>query len=259
MPAAAENAGIEPVRRAFAVLEALNARPVASVDFLARETALPKPTVVRLLDTLIAGGYARRLPRRGGYCLAERVVRLSGGFRHTDAVVEAARPFLSALTAEHKWPIALATLDRDAMLVRASTMRESPFATDKDTVNRRVPMLLSALGRAYISFCPPDERETILALLRQSQRAANKPARDPRYVATLVRSVRRRGYASAGPVAGDFAKGLAIPIQSGERILAAMTLRYLTPAMSEAEAVARYLPSMRQAAERVASVVEAGT
>ena len=175
------------------MLEALNQPPSSGLAALAEATELPKPTLVRLLDTLIAGGYVRRLPRRSGYALTERVVRLSGGFRHTDALVETARPFLSALTAEHKWPVAVATLDRDAMRVRASTRAETPFATDPDFVNRRVPMLLSALGRAYFAFCPDDERAVILALLNASRRAADRAAREPRYVRSSGRDRAPRG------------------------------------------------------------------
>src|SRR3569832_1883450 len=132
------NAAIEPVLRAFSVLEALSANPDhASLAALAAATELPKPTVVRLLDTLIAAGYVRRVSRREGYVLAERVTRLSGGFRHSDATVEAARPFLSALTAQFKWPVGLATLDRDAMLVRRGAGRGGPGAAGAGGGGRR--------------------------------------------------------------------------------------------------------------------------
>jgi IclR family mhp operon transcriptional activator len=248
---------VEPVLRAFSVLEVLNRQPVTSLAVLAQMTKLPKPTLVRLLDTLIAGGYVRRVSRRDGYELAERVVRLSGGFRHADAIVEAARPFLSALTAEHKWPVALATLNRDAMLIRAGTMHESPFSTDTNLLNRRVPMLLSALGRAYIAYCPDQERRTILDLLRASPRETDRPAWDANYVRHLLRTIRAKGFASTGPIAGDPARGLAVPIQSGPNVLAAMTLRYIGSAVSEDEAAKRYLTSMQDAARRIAAAVEA--
>jgi IclR family mhp operon transcriptional activator len=234
-------------------LEALNQRSPTKLAELAQATGLPKPTLSRLLETLIAAGYVARISRRDGYELRERVLRLSSGFRHTDAVVEAARPFLSALTAEHKWPVAIATLERDAMRVRLSTLQESPFAIDESFINRRIPMLVSALGRAYFAFCPPDERETILALLRASARAANRSARDAGFVRQLVASVRRQGYASTGPVPGDPARGLAVPVRAGARVLAAITLRYIGSALSEAEAVRRYHASLQQAAAGIAA------
>jgi IclR family mhp operon transcriptional activator len=250
--AAMANDSVEPVLRALSVLEAMNANPAnLPLADLAHATGLPKPTLVRLLDTLIAGGYVRRISRREGYVLAERVTRLSGGFRHGDAIVEAARPFLSALTAQFKWPVGLATLDRDAMLVRLSTVRESPFSTDANLVNRRVPMLMSALGRAYLAYCSDDERETILALLRASPREMNRPARDAHYVATLLRSVRRQGFASPSPARGDPYNGMAVPLLDGTSARGAITLRYLDAAITEPDAAARFLPALRRAAGQI--------
>lgn len=246
---------VQPVLRGLQLLEALNRSPVSSVADLAAVTGLPKATIVRLLDTLIAGGYAQRLAKRRGYALAERVLRLAGGFRDEDEIVEAARPHLSALTAQHKWPLLLATLDNDAMRVRASTRRESPFATDPDSINRRVPMLVSALGRAYLAFCSDAERDTILTLLKASSRPANRLAHDPRHVAELIRSIRRRGYASAAFVPGERATGLAVPIMRGSQVLAAMSLRYFGAATTEAEAARRYLTALQQAARAIADAV----
>ena len=60
------------------------------------------------------------------------MLTLSAGLRSRDAVVQIAKPLLSAFTAAHKWPVSIATLDGDAMRVRASTVQESPFATEAD-------------------------------------------------------------------------------------------------------------------------------
>ena len=54
---------IEPVSRSFAVMEALSRRPHGTIAALAAETSLPRPTVVRLLQTLIELGYAMRISR----------------------------------------------------------------------------------------------------------------------------------------------------------------------------------------------------
>jgi len=171
---------VQPVLRALHILEALNRETVTTLEKLHERTALPKPTLVRLLDTLIDGGYVRRISRTAGYALAEPVLRLSNGFRHADRVVDAARPFMQALTAEHKWPVAIATFENNAMIVRAGTRHESPFSTDPNYLNTKLPMLVSALGRAYLAFCPDDERETILAMLRMSSARVNATARDER-------------------------------------------------------------------------------
>ena len=83
---------IEPVRRSFAVLEALSRRRTSTLSVLVEETALPRPTVVRLLHTLAALGYAQRISRQQGYRLTDRVLGLSGSIRFVDHLVDAALP-----------------------------------------------------------------------------------------------------------------------------------------------------------------------
>ncbi|HSM94615.1 MAG TPA: IclR family transcriptional regulator C-terminal domain-containing protein, partial [Rhizomicrobium sp.] len=210
----------------------------------------------RLLQTLEEGGYVARLPRRSGYALRERTLRLSSGFRYADIVVEAARPHLSALTAEHKWPIGIATLDRDAMRVRFSTGRESPFAIDENFVNRRVPILLSALGRAYIAFSADAEREKILDLLRGSSRGTDRMARDPRAVSRLLQSVRRAGFASAMENPNAPAHGMAVPVLLDGVSVAAITLRYLGRKLADRDAAQRYLAPLQRAAAAIAAAMK---
>jgi IclR family transcriptional regulator, mhp operon transcriptional activator len=55
---------VEPVRRSFAILEALSQRPHGTILELTTETGLPRPTVVRLLQTLIELGYVMRARRQ---------------------------------------------------------------------------------------------------------------------------------------------------------------------------------------------------
>lgn len=248
---------VQPVLRTLQILEALNHRTVTTLENLHELTGLPKPTLVRLLETLIAGKYVRRVSRRAGYSLTERVLRLADGFRHSDRVVEIARPILHAFTAEHKWPVALATFDGDAMIVRAGTRHKSPLSTDPDYLDVRLPMLLSALGRAYLAFCPEAERETILAILRSSKARMNLLAKDDKAVTRLLAGIRKQGYASNAPMPGDPAMGLAIPVMQGHQVIAAMTMRYFGSALTEEEAAHRYLAPMTAVAAAITAALEA--
>ena len=56
---------VESVRRAFALLEELNRQRINSVQHLHEVTALPKSTIVRLLETLRLLGYVANDPRQG--------------------------------------------------------------------------------------------------------------------------------------------------------------------------------------------------
>ena len=104
---------IEPVRRSFSVLEALSRRRTSTLSVLTGETGLPRPTVVRLLHTLITLGYAARVSREQGYRLTERVLGLANAIRFVDHLVDAAIPHKSLHVGA--W---LAALSRDAELWR---------------------------------------------------------------------------------------------------------------------------------------------
>ena len=251
----AEAAPSAVLLRGLSVLRAMNRQPVSSVEAIAEATLLPKATVVRVLNMLVTGRYVQRLPRRGGYMLDERVLDLSVGYRSQDLVVETARPFLSAFTAAHKWPLVLATLDIDAMRIRASTAQESPFSAvgDRDyVIHRRVAILPSAIGRAYIAFCPEAEQATLISLLKASSRAVDRPARDLRYVQRLLREVEKAGFANSDLVSGDPARGVAIPIRHGDSVLGTLAIRYFHQAISEKDIVRQYLPALRSTAQAIA-------
>jgi IclR family mhp operon transcriptional activator len=243
--------------RGLSVLEVLNWRSISTLDQVAVQTGLPKSTVVRVLQNLASKGYVQKLPRRKGYMLGERVLNLSSGFRSRDAVVEAARPLLAAFTARHKWPVSLATLEIDTMRVRVSSSEQSPFATatDRARLNRRVPLLISAHGRAYLSFCPDDERDIILSLLKSSSRADDLVARDDRYVFAMISAIRRAGYAITAPEPAEPAMGLSVPIVVGANVVATISLRYLGKAISESEVAKRYLAPLKTLAIAIADNV----
>ena len=254
-----EPAPAQVLLRGLSVIEALNRRPISTVEQIAEATGLPKPTVVRMLNLLVMEAYVERLPKRRGYRLDERVLTLSAGYRSPDAIVRVAGAILADFTAAHKWPVSLATLEVDAMRVRVSTQRDSPFSTPADLrrIARRVPILTSAHGRAYLAFCPDDEREIIVALLQASPRKDDPPARDPRFLANLLRATRRAGYAVSPSLAGDPAIGLSVPVLQGSRVLASISLRYLGKAISETEVARRYLQPLRAAADAIATATAA--
>ena len=246
---------IQSVVRALEVLEALNERSVSTVDDLHRATGLPKPTLVRILGTLASLGYVFHVSRRDGYALTEKVLRLSAGFQHNDAIVDIARPLMEAFTAHQKWQLSIATLEVDAMRVRFNTRHMSPFAPDQRFLNRRIGMLTSALGRAYLAYCPEDERAAILKFVAASTPEVYREATQRIDVDSLVRRVRTMGYATIERPPGDKVRSFAVPILSLDddpHPVGALALFYFSSAMTEAQATERYLDELHEIGRHVA-------
>src|SRR5437899_10894927 len=207
---------IAPVRRAFPVLQALNRRRSTTLAVRAAETGLPRPTVVRLLHTLIALGYASRVSREAGYRLTDHVLALAHGVRFIDHLVDAAMPHMSRFTAEHRWPLYLATLSAGAMTIRHSTATESPMSFEAAGYDRRSPLLLGALGRAWLAFSSQDERRTVLRGIGTRQGPALEAA---------FEQIRRDGVAFTRPSRPTRIHGMAVPIWSADRVLGSLSMR----------------------------------
>src|SRR5260221_2364927 len=221
---------IEPIRRAFVVLEALNRRRSTTLTVLAVETGLPRPTLVRLLQTLIALGYAPRVSREAGYRLTDHVLALAGGVRFIDHLVVAAILHMSRFTAEPRWPLYLGTLSAGAMAVRHSTAPESPMSFETAGYNYRSPLLVGALGRAWLAFCPQDERRAILRSIGVRQ--------GPALTATLER-IRQAGWAFTVPPRPTRLHGMAVPILEKERVFGCISIRFPRSAMNQDEGAVR--------------------
>ncbi|MBS0223354.1 MAG: helix-turn-helix domain-containing protein [Proteobacteria bacterium] len=235
---------VEPVRRSLAILEALSRRPQATISTLAAETGLPRPTVVRLLQTLVAAGYVTQVSRELGYRLTDRVLGLAGGIRFVDHFVDVAAPHMRRFTREHGWPLYLGTLSHRAITIRYSTAPESPMSFERTALQRRSPILSSALGRAWLAFCSADERRTAL-------RDLGVPY-DAKLVAAFAR-VRREGHAFTIVPRQSRLQGIAVAILKDKRVLGCISMRFLRSAMNEAEAGARYGPPLKATAAAIAS------
>lgn len=247
-----QDAQVHAVAKALVVLEALNRSPVTPLAALHEVTGLPKSSLVRLLETLIEAGYVVRVSRRDGYALTEAVLRLSSGVRRRDVVVDVARPLMIAFTRQHKWQVSLATAESDAMIVRYTTRHISPFSREQNFLNRRVHMIQSALGRAYFSYCSVQEQDFMLSVLRASgDELAIQD--DPGHIAAIVARTRARGYATIRRPRSNPTQSFAIPLidPSVESPLGAINMFYYRSAMTEAQAIDRYLAPMRELAETV--------
>jgi IclR family mhp operon transcriptional activator len=248
---------VRSLQRGLEVLCALNRHNGASVQSLAAAVGIHRTTVQRLLEMLRVLGYVDRSASDGHYRLALGVRRLSDGFDDDAWVSAVAEPALRELHGRILWPSNVATFDADAMLIRESTHRYSPFSIHHATVGQRLPMLRSALGQAYLAFCPDAQREAVLGILHASRGPDAALARDASFLREVLRRARRNGYV-AKP--GDREKriaAMAVPIMRGEQVFACINMVFFRKAMSIPAAVQKHLEPLRDTAAAIASRLRA--
>jgi IclR family mhp operon transcriptional activator len=221
---------VQSVRRAFNVLTTLNRLRIASIGDLHDETGLPKPTIVRMLDTLIADGYVIRDNLCGGYRVTHKVRGLDAGYDGIAEILEASRPFAVELTERIKWPVGIGVLDGDAMAVHFWTGPISPWVHVNTLLGNRPRILTSAMGRAWLAFCPEDERDRVIARMRATQPGFGEPE-EAQFRALLART-RAHGYSQRAPQTEPRRNTtIAIPIRHREQVLASITVSFFTSAV----------------------------
>lgn len=246
---------VNVVLRALHILRALNQQPVTTVDAIHKRTAIPKPTIVRLLQTLEADGLVRRAPQYGAYYLTSEVKALASGYHSEPRIVEASAAPAEKLTQDLKWPAAVAVQEGDAMVVRYSTIPHSPLSFFHSTINMRLSLVTQALGRAYLAFCSPTEQEALLELLAHSSSepiAGQEPA-----IRRMLAEVRERGYALRDPRVRPESSTIGVPIFDGDRVAAAIGLTWFTSTLDTAQAVERFLPPLQEASAAISQALAA--
>ena len=237
--------------KALLVLEAMNRRPVSSIEQLHLETGLAKPTLVRLLKTLAGEGYVHRLEARRGYRLKSRVLRLSQGYEYNDEIVAAAIPHMQVFTLRHKWPVTISIFDTDFMVPKYTTMKHTPLTIGEDKKHSRLPVTASAMGLAWLAFRPKDEQEMVITSLARSRRKAEFLARDKSRLAEILSDIQAKGFAT-NLFESNPGTGIAVPVLDQGGSVASIILRVYRNAVSMEEAIERYLSDLKGLAEDTA-------
>jgi IclR family mhp operon transcriptional activator len=238
---------IHALTRGLVVLEALNRRGSASAAELARDTAVPRATVYRILQTLQDACFVGRGITDDRFHPLLGVRRLSGGFKDDQKLTTIAAPLLAELTARIGWPCDVSTLEGTAMVIRDTTHGQAPLSIDRNMVGRRLPLLGSSAGLAYLAFVPAAEQALLIELLARSADASDQTARDPIKVRRVLDATRRRGYSvrQGGPL-WPHTGAVALPVREAGRVLGCISSIWMARVIPAAEGLVRCLQPLRK-------------
>lgn len=248
---------IKPVHsfaRGLAVLAVLNRQGSATALQLARDSGVPRPSVYRLLQTLVDEGYVRRGTADDRFHLRLKVRGLSEGFEDEQWIASIAGPALAELTGRISWPCDVSTLDGLKMVIHETTHRIAPLSIDRNMVGREMPVLGSSSGLAYIAFVPKPQRNALLDLLAGSGDPCDELARDPAKAARLIAATRRRGYGlRQGGALWPHTGSIALPVRVSGRLLGCINTIWMSRAVTAADGVRRCLEPLRQTRDLIES------
>lgn len=247
---------VRSLERGLALLELVNEEGGVKPADAAKLLDLPRPTAHRLLATLEELGFVRRSTSDNRFLVTIRARRLSGGYDKDVQLSEAVGPVLSRLLHDLVWPINIVTYRGGMMVVRETTHERSPLSIDRAMIGREVPILRTASGRAYLAFCPDEERREILEYLTTLGDAGDEPYLVKDAVEEMISTVRRQGYAARlnEPYVPK-TSSIALPILVDGQSRGAIAIVWLTSAMLPSRAVKQFVPPLREAAAAIAKRV----
>lgn len=247
--------------RGLHVLKALNSATggSASISEIAQACGLHRTTVKRIMETLRIEGFVRRGEKEGQYYLTFEVRRLSEGFVDDAWIPQVATPLMREAVRELLWPCDLSTPEGGFMVVRESTHRWSALSQHRAMIGEQMPMMVTALGRAYLAACTQEQRKALLDLLGQRTDWIGALARDRSTVDALIDDTQRRGYAINN---GEWIReaefgAVAVPVFCRGKLLAAMNIVFPKSAVSEAVLEHRYVPALQRLSQRIGKHAEA--
>ncbi|WP_051231889.1 IclR family transcriptional regulator [Stutzerimonas azotifigens] len=171
---------VTALSRGLEILRAFGPRePYLGNAELAERTGIPRPTVSRLTATLTRLGYLHHNAHLEKYHLGAGVLALGYRYLASTGIREIARPHMQQLADAADCAVALGTADRLSMTYLDVCQGQGPLVLRLERA-ARLPMMRTAIGKAWLCAQSPARRE---ALLQQLAR------RDPAYWPTFERAM----------------------------------------------------------------------
>jgi IclR family mhp operon transcriptional activator len=230
---------IRALSRGVKVVETLCKFGACSLADLNRETGLPKSTLRRILLTFQQANFLRCSLADGLYRSNIHVPSYADTAANPSIgrVVAAALPVLKELARKVVWPSDLMVRDGLQLRIVDTNRALTPLFIGRSEIGDHVDILNTAVGRAYLAFCPRTERDEIIRQIRNTRRT-QELTNLPR----ILNETRERGYAERDskftgstdryPFLADRLYAIAVPILAQGQVLGCINLLWPRNAMA---------------------------
>lgn len=238
---------IRALSRGLNALRIISETGGSTCQAIADELNLSRPTVYRILGTLLDDGLVS-VDEEKVYRPTVATRTLENGLTAKAWAHWAAMPTLAKLQKEVIWTCEIATFEDYAMAQRDSTHLQNPFRIDVQEFNdQQRSMLTSAVGRIYLAFCPPQEAEQILSHLEQFGDSVDPDAQVGEHTRAMLRDVREKGYAVEQRFSYPHVTSISVPIQHEGGVLACIDIAWISRAVRLSDGVDKFLPALLNA------------
>ena len=246
---------VRSVQRALMLIRLMNRRDSWTLQQISDASSLAKPTVYRLLHTLIEEGYIHMPPGKVGvYRLTSKVRELAAGLTSFTIFADLADPVIIDGTRRLDWPVSFAMPDPPFMRIVSCGMPYTREHSAKATsVGREHWMFASAVGAAYLSRCGEAQLQTChqAAVAYHLRHGDASPVPSMQQVLSNAGSVRATGYALRLAQPSDVNSAIAVAVSAGDWAIGAIACSTFPRSLS-ASFIQQVLPQLDEAAQRIA-------
>jgi len=249
---------IAAVLRGLEVLRSLNDHGPMAIGDLHKVTQISKPTLVRIIETLQFAGYVGPADQHRRYAVTAMVLTLGNGYRGEKHLMAVAEPILNAFREKIGWPSVMGVFDHDGMMVLDVGDDGRGFRFINGRPGYRLPLLRTAMGRAYLAMMPDEEIEMLLERLRRKKGSDFDAARNSGKLWQLVRQIRRRGYAFSDRETLHTVRSIGAAVIQGKKPVAAVNVVVLASEMSLKAMEARFAAGLMNVVRSISAALNRG-
>ncbi|MCF8041467.1 MAG: IclR family transcriptional regulator [Desulfarculaceae bacterium] len=214
---------IKSVGKGFALLELLvrSADPLTLTQ-IAKELGHTKTTTQRLINTLLALGYLKRIEGKR-YVPGNKVLALSFQLLQKDNLYKQAQSLLEKISDQLAYSITLSVMEDNEILVvyRKEKARYLPYAI---YTGSKLPPHCSATGKVLLSSLPDDKLEDVLSRIVLTK-VTPKTITDRTEITQEFNKIRQRGYSVSNQELSLDLYAIGIPLVDGRgKVVAAAGL-----------------------------------
>jgi IclR family mhp operon transcriptional activator len=119
-------------------------------------------------------------------------------------------------------------------------------------IGKRLPMLRTSAGRAYLAACGPSERDLIINHLRRIDEADDRPFLEPERLQRMIVETAERGFGIRSE--GEFnpkTASIAVAIVREDVVFGCISIIWIRSALSLEQALASFVAPLQEAAAAI--------
>ena len=216
-PRAARN---QSIRKAIALLRAVDQQGSPSISALARAAGLPRATALRLVATMEEEGFLLRADGSDRVMLGPALLAIARRVDRATLLTELAREPLRALAERVRETVTLSVVSGAGELELVHQVDGPREIRPRPWVGQRFPLHASSSGKILLASLPASERRRLLT--SSLERLAPATITEPKALEAELEQVRARGYATTVDELEEGLSGVSVGLYGGRGELVAV-------------------------------------